>query len=69
MMEPDHTPQEDPDAVNDEQAQVPTEQDEGANVPDPREAAKPGLPARRARTGEGQPSPASCASSRARRAS
>ena len=50
MMEPKHRPQEEPDTVNDEQAQVPTEQDEGANVPDPRKAATPGLPAGRDRT-------------------
>jgi len=49
MMEPEHRSQEVSDTVDDELAQVPTEQDEGANVPDPREAARPGLPAGRDR--------------------
>ena len=48
MMEPERATEEDPNTVNDEQAQVPTEQDEAASsAPDPREAAKPGLPSRR----------------------
>jgi ribosome-associated protein len=41
--------QEDPAAVNDEQATMPTEPEEAASgTPDPREAATPGLPAGRA---------------------
>ncbi len=48
MMEARPKTQEEPNTVNDEQAQVPTEQDEVASsAPDPREAATPGLPAGR----------------------
>ncbi len=46
-MDPEQTTQEDSHTVNDEQAQMPTEQDEAASAPDPREAAKPGLPSSR----------------------
>jgi ribosome-associated protein len=48
MMEPERATEEDPNTVNDELAQMPTEQDGAASsVPDPREAATPGLPAGR----------------------
>ena len=57
MMDPDRTTQEDPDTVNDEQAQVPSEQDEAANVPDPREAATPGLPSSRSEESGERPRP------------
>ena len=53
MMDADQPTQEDPTAVNDEQATTPTEPEEVASsTPDPREAAKPGLPAGRARKEE-----------------
>jgi ribosome-associated protein len=48
MIGPDQPTQEDPTAVNDEQAMTPTEPEEAVrSVPDPRKAAKPGLPAGR----------------------
>lgn len=47
-MDADRPTQEDPTAVNDEQAPMPTEPEEApTSAPDPREAAKPGLPAGR----------------------
>ena len=55
MMGSDQPIQEDATAVNDEQATMPTEPEEAAtSAPDPREAAKPGLPAGRTRA-EGRP--------------
>jgi ribosome-associated protein len=49
MMETQRPMQEEPTAVNDEQATTPTEPAETrTSPPDPREAAKPGLPAGRA---------------------
>ncbi len=48
-MDADQPMQEDPTAVNDEQATTPTEPREAViSAPDPREAATPGLPAGRA---------------------
>ena len=55
-METDDTTQEDATAVSDEQATTPTKPDEGvATAPDPREAAKPGLPAGRKETERTRP--------------
>jgi ribosome-associated protein len=49
MIGPDQPTQEDPTAVNDEQAMMPMKPDEAVrSAPDPRAAAKPGLPAGRA---------------------
>ncbi len=58
MMEADQQTQEDPTAVNDEQATTPTKPGEAvSSAPDPREAAKPGLPAGRSKDEE-RPRPA-----------
>jgi ribosome-associated protein len=58
MMEPDQTTQEDRTTVNDEQATTPTETEEApSSAPDPRKAAKPGLPAGRTEEAQ-QPRPA-----------
>ena len=52
-MENDQPMNEDPTVVNDEQATTPTEPEEAASTtPDPRKAAKPGLPAGRAQESE-----------------
>ena len=57
MMETQRPIQEEPTAVNDEQATTPTEPgEERTSPPDPRAAAKPGLPAGRA--GEARTRPA-----------
>ena len=57
-MDGDQPTEEDATAVNDEQATTPTEPEEAArSTPDPRKAAKPGLPAGRARDQE-RPRPA-----------
>lgn len=55
MMEPDQPTQEDPITVNDEQAMTPTETDGAVSSPhDPRDAARPGLPAGRTQAKERQ---------------
>ena len=52
-MDNDQPTQEDPTAVNDEQATTPNEPEEAASsTPDPREATKPGLPVGRAQEAE-----------------
>ena len=57
-MSTEQRSQEDPITVNDEQATTPIETEKAANsAPDPRAAAKPGLPAGRAQDGE-RPRPA-----------
>ena len=59
MMGTEQPTQEDPTAVNDEQDTQPTElDDEAIGAPDPREAAKPGLPAGRREGDEERPRPA-----------
>jgi ribosome-associated protein len=54
MMGADEDRQEDPNAVNDEQASMPIDPAAGASHPDPREAPTPGLPAGRG-PGEARP--------------